>query len=148
MLSKVVRYKINIEKCMAFLYHSSKQLENKIIKVTIYITTKNIKSVMARITASQRCPWPNSQTLWVCWVIWQRVIMGTDKFKAANRLTLNRDIILDCPGWPNILTRIDLKLVSENFMELVSCNHSQQLQWNQVTKQYKKITEKQHVFGN
>lgn len=63
MLSKAVGYKVNIEKSIEFLYHSNKQLENKVIKFTMDRTTKNIykESVAGRIMAFCRYPCPNFQ---------------------------------------------------------------------------------------
>lgn len=62
MLSKDVRYEVNIEKSTAFLYHSNKQLENEVIKFTIGRTTTIYKESMAgKIVAFHGCPCPSSQ---------------------------------------------------------------------------------------
>lgn len=52
-------------------------------------------SVEGRIMASQRCPHPNSQNLWVGYTTWQRLIKDKEGIRVVNQVILK---YRDCPG--------------------------------------------------
>lgn len=48
----------------------------------------------------QRCPRPDLQNLWICYLTWQMEI------KVANQMTLNREIVLDYPARRGVIFRV------------------------------------------
>ena len=100
---------------------------------------------VGKIMSLQRCPCPNPQNLWICYVTQQRGIT------VANQLTLkigryptstilqlkkekNRESILNYPGEPNAITRV-LKNRRVRQHEKDSAWHCWLWRWKEATSQ-------------
>ena len=93
---------------------------NKNKAILVVLTWNSLSPGMCEITSLQRCPCPDPQNLWICYITQQRGIM------VANQLTLkmgsccisiisqlknrrrkkNRESILNYPDEPNVVAKV------------------------------------------